>query len=245
MNVAIYGSNGYLGNALKSVDSKFKCLRRFDGPLAGFVHIDFSFPNGDADEIEFLAYLELIRKRASVCREFSSKYVYIGSMSSVPPINSIYGKRKKTTEDLVLSLGGNILRLGLVVNQIKPGGRYLELREMVKRFPVIPITHEKYFQLFITEENAALTSMIAMLKSTVLGQTLIADGTLEKNLGYVLKEIAQSQRKRTLGLGVGLTRAFEFIVKKCNLRFLDSLRSLTATRTIGAQEHLPMETDAE
>ena len=245
MNIAVYGSNGYLGSAFKETESSVKCLKRLEDPLMGFVHVDFSFPSGKVDEVEFLEYLDLIQRRVRACMLKSSNYVYIASFSSIPPINSIYGMRKKVTEDLVLSLGGNILRMGLVVNRTKPGGRYLELGEKVGKLPFVPVTHHNFFQLFVTQEDAALSSVKAALKSTSQGCSLIADGTFESNLGNVLREVARLRSMKTLNLGIGASRAFEFVVKKCNFKFLDSLKSLTVKRTIGNQENLPMENDAE
>jgi hypothetical protein len=188
------------------------------------------------DETQFLVYQELIQKRVSICVANSSSYVYIGSISSIPPIRSVYGIRKKRIEDLVLACGGNIVRLGLVVNQAEPGGRYLELVKIANWFPVIPITHESSFQLFITDENDAVKSVFAALRSTDQSHTCVAGGTIEKNLGLVLREIAVMSKKKTFNFGKLTSKALETFLNKCKLDALDSLRSLSVRRTIQTQD---------
>lgn len=230
MNVAVYGSSGYLGTLFRGQHLNLICLGRNDDPVPGFVHVDFSFPNEKYTKLEYRNYQQAILTRATLCRESKSKYIYIGSISSIEPIVSKYGLHKHLVEEIVKSADGSILRLGLVFNESQPGGRHAKLITLIRLIPVLPIPNRSTFQLFITNESDAVSSINTMITAE---ETLecIAKGTYEKNIGWLLEKFARNSNKRTIHLGIKLSRVLEALVRNSNFYFLDSLKSLTVKRS--------------
>lgn len=230
MRVAIYGSHGYLATSLKVHLSNFLCLERSDEPIPGYFHIDFSFPSPRIGESEFDEYLQLIAKRSGLCKESNSPYLYIGSFSSLEPVVSKYGSRKKMTEKLVNTNGGSIIRLGLVTNELIPGGRHKQLINAIKFLPIVPILDSSTFQLFITNENNAIKSILSVLDSNEGQFDRAAEATFESNLGSLLERHAVNKEKKIIHVGKRVSSIVENMVRHSHFQFLDSLRSITVKR---------------
>jgi hypothetical protein len=243
MNVAIYGANGYLGSAFKDSNRGFLSLGRLENPKSGYLHVDFSFPQENADEEEFSNYLDLLRHRLKECSNTKSGYLYIGSISSLLPVVSRYGKRKRTAEELVLMAGGSVLRLGLVIDENSPGGRYKKLVKAISFLPVVPVTDPEYFQLFVITIENALGAVIRGIRLANRNLDLIADENVETNLGQLLLGLAKSRNKRVITLSGRLTGAMEFILRNTSINSLDPLKSLTVRRSITSQDSTICERD--
>lgn len=152
--VGIYG-DGYLAkeiiNLLNSVKIPHKALRRrecVDNSIS--LVIDAGFPRDYLNKTVRIQYLALLRWRLSKSLESKSSYLYLGSYSSIGEIRSVYGRTKKEAENLVLELGGAVLRLGLVVDELSPGGRYQELLDILGKIPLTIRIPENWCPIFVT-----------------------------------------------------------------------------------------------
>ena len=158
--IGIYGT-GYLGKQFRNYlnREKHSCIildRHQPETHAISIVIDASFPRNYKDISIFRQYLCLLEDRLVLSETSGSKYIYIGSYSSGSQVSSKYGLGKKAAEDLVLQHSGTVLRLGLVVDQDNPGGRYLEFLNFLRKIPLRFIFPEGWCPVYVTELRSAL-----------------------------------------------------------------------------------------
>jgi len=67
------------------------------------------------------------------------KFVFISSMSSYDGCQSTYGNQKLEVEKYVLSLGGIVIRPGLIWGEKSSGGMFSTLNKLARRLPIIPL----------------------------------------------------------------------------------------------------------
>jgi len=67
------------------------------------------------------------------------KFVFISSMSSYSGCQSTYGNQKLEVEKYVLSLGGIVIRPGLIWGEKSSGGMFSTLNKLARRLPIIPL----------------------------------------------------------------------------------------------------------
>ncbi len=158
MKVGIVGAGGYLGNSLQKCllenEIDFVKLGReidVETNVADLdLIIDAAFPRDVFKKKVFNDYLQNLNLRLDLYRNNDIPYIYFGSLSSNSPISSKYGSAKGISEDLVRSLGGKVIRFGLVVSSTSPGGRYLEIIEALEKLPFLFLPDSTFFPIGVT-----------------------------------------------------------------------------------------------
>ena len=83
------------------------------------------------------------------------RIVFVSTLSAFAGAVSEYGKAKLQVEEMVLGLGGTVIRPGLVWGA-RPGGMFGSLREQVKRNGVVPVIgNGRYAQYLVHEDDLA------------------------------------------------------------------------------------------
>lgn len=227
-SVEIFGSSGYLGSFISSRFPEWYLPSRQDLPSRKY-SLDCSFPKNYLDDKVFMDFKLLLMRRVKHCNLLGSKYVYIGSISSKPPIVSKYGRRKMEIESIVIQNGQIVVNLGLVISDLNPGGRYLSLRKTIEKLPIVPTPHEDTFELYChqLEELSQIDSFISGIQG---GRQYLFDNLIRSNLGSVASRIAKDFGKKEIKLSKTISRALELLMANSPTSALDSLKSLTVKR---------------
>jgi hypothetical protein len=166
--IGVFGGNGYLGQQITSAfqahDLSFVLLEEAstDSDLAFInVIIDCGFPRKIHKKLVRTNYKRQFLKRTDQIQKIP--YIYLGSFSSAEDSLSHYGQVKHFSEKLVIERGGMVLKLGLIISAEKPGGRYLELANIVKFFPLSLIPHSDYFPIRTTKLNDFLDYILILV----------------------------------------------------------------------------------
>lgn len=231
-NMELYGSSGYLGSFITSSFPGMKCTPRFESPTKSHV-FDFSFPNNYLTDIAFYSYLELIKSRIECCKKNHLSYIYMGSVSSLPPVNSLYGQRKFEVEKLVLNSGFRVIHIGLVTSETIPGGRYKQLLDILKLLPIIPIFSSNTFQVYVNQIEDLL-GLINGVQVLTPEQELLLGGIHASSLGEQCVKIAAVLEKKTIRINPMISKLFQTMLDLCPWRVADSLKSLTMPRDLSA-----------
>ena len=88
------------------------------------------------DQVEYDACLRLLE---IVSLDEKNKFIFVSSQSSSAHSPTKYGRTKWRLEQLVSSLGGVIVRPGLVYGGDKPGALFSALCSIVKKLPILPV----------------------------------------------------------------------------------------------------------
>jgi hypothetical protein len=202
--------------------------------------IDASFPADYKKRAVRLAYLDQIAARATWAAECGTRYVYLASTSSLPPVTSIYGEVKRTAEQAVLRQSGRLLRAGLVISATDPGGRYGQMAGIVRRLPVLMLPAPSEFPLFVTN----LTDLLSDIGLVTTGPWPAADrwvtGTQQSSLADVLAKLARPHQP-VVSLGPGASRVAARLARNVHFGPLDSLASIAEQ----SQRDLPPDEGAE
>jgi hypothetical protein len=199
--VGVFGSNGYLGsetislcraNNIRSVALGRKIEDLDSSILDGLVAIiDCGFPRDYYRVKSSHDYLKQIKKRARFCNERGIKYVYLTTFTSIISDNSKYARLKNSAETSVELLGGELLRLGLVVDLSNPGGRFLELNSIIRRLPIVLIPSSNWFPVF----TCTLSEYLAEIK------TFLQNGSLSihqigkiQPLSELIEEVSKDKK---------------------------------------------------
>jgi len=176
-------------------------------------------------------YKSLLTRRIDQCNLLGSKYVYIGSISSIPPIVSKYGRRKMEIESMVLEKNQIVIKLGLIISDLNPGGRYLSLINSLRKLPVVPVPHQDTFELYCHELDrlSQIDSFISNLRG---GRQYLLDNLVRSNLGREASHIAKHLGKKEIKLSKTISRALEIFIAISPISALDPLKSLTIRRKI-------------
>jgi hypothetical protein len=127
--------------------------------------LDFAFPTKRITRKIRKAYLSNLLLNLSIANSLRMKYVYLGSYSSNPRSKSKYGALKREAEKLVLKKGGNILRVGLIVDYEKPGGRFKQFVEINKKLPVVIQFPLDWCPISVTSSLEFENSILKVLKN--------------------------------------------------------------------------------
>ena len=204
--VGIFGAHGYLGretiNLCETLNIPYFALDRkiedVDPSILGSLTmiIDCGFPRDYYNKNTARNYLEQVEKRSKFCNEQRIRYVYLTTFTSVVSNNSKYAHLKNCTEDTVELFGGELLRLGLVVDLVNPGGRFLELCSIIQKFPIVFVPSSDWFPIF--------TCTICEYRDEV--ESLLRDGSLFKrhigrlqSLSDVIREVSIGKKVLELG----------------------------------------------
>jgi hypothetical protein len=232
IRVGIFGSSGYLGNAvievLKLHEICFVPLPRGvdeirEEELATITHvIDCAFPKNYMDATVYELYTSEVRNRISQFKANGQRYLYLGSFSSVNGGYSEYGKCKRRVEEVVTQSGFEVLRIGLVLELTNLGGRALEFQNTLDRLPIIPLPHKSWFPLYVTS--------LQTFKDSIL--KFITEGSVEGLCVAKLSTLSSITSQLTLGkrqieIPSWLTLIIVFFIRITPLKKLDSLRSIS------------------
>jgi hypothetical protein len=196
-DVGVFGVHGYLGGeTLKlCIDLKIPCVslgRQIDAIDISILDgltliIDCGFPRDYYRRKTAGEYLKEIEKRVSFCHQYGIKYVYLTTFTSTVSDKSKYARLKNLLEEHIEMLGGELLRLGLVIDSINPGGRFLELQSIIQKLPVVLIPSLNWFPIFTCPLNAYLAEVKNLLENGELSKLQI--GELQP-LANVIRETA-------------------------------------------------------
>jgi hypothetical protein len=199
--VGVFGANGYLGSETLSLCRATNIPsvalgRRIEDLDSSILNqlvtiIDCGFPRDYYHVKSADDYLKQVQKRAKFCNERGIKYVYLTTFTSVISDNSKYARLKNSTERLVELLGGELLRLGLVVDLNKPGGRFLELNSIVRRLPIVLIPSSKWFPIFTCTLSEYLAEIQIFLQNSSLSRHEI--GKLQP-LSELIEEVSKDKK---------------------------------------------------
>lgn len=227
--IAVFGTSGYLGGLLARHLTVQKLARqdRIAKNNTRLV-VDASFPPTRSSKVVWRQYFEAISRRVAQAQVSNINYVYLGSMSSIGMRRSRYGERKHLSEQSVLSSGGIVLRLGLVVGEV-PMGRFGTLAENLEGFPIVPIPHESTFPLFLTPEEGFLRSIRLLLRDVPsTSNELISIDTTLSTLSAAIHSLQERNliTKREFRLNARASKILQNLSSQLHIGSLDSLSSL-------------------
>jgi len=230
--VGVYGWNGYLGKSICTRYPAYRKLERFSLLSDSLdLVIDCSFPNGNLKKSEVTQYLKLISERVSFYKSKSVNYLYLGSYSSIKPINNSYGKIKCIAEQIVLEHGGTVVKLGLVINTENPGGRFSELVRILHKLPILVTPHEKTFEIFIDNEFEIIES-VQNWQDLQTSCTYLLKTCKRSNLGTVARNA--SPGKPALRLNLVFSKALEYLVRFSPTDLLGPLKGISVKRNLNS-----------
>lgn len=234
MKFGIYGTSGYLGSlVLKNFENSIP-LNRDCFSNTNLV-VDCSFPQNYLNQAVANKYIEQIDSRSKYYQEKKIKYIYIGSYSSVTPINSVYGRIKQTAEKVVFVNGGTVLKCGLVTSIQNPQGRFGQLFSLIQKLPFLILPSKETFGLHITREEDFLDS----LQSEVLYKSngiFLLEATKTSDLNTLVSNLAL--KNRTFHLSYLFSSVFQKLVHLLPTRYFDNLKSIANWRHIEQHEYI-------
>jgi hypothetical protein len=209
MKIAILGSNSIAGNFISQklteaeieVTNYSKSLLNFDLHKLDEIDLDrFDFVvdfayKYDSTEIQFNKEIEIKNR---VLNDFTSKYIYISSLSSGEHNNSIYSRQKKNLEILIKNNNQLVIKIGWLYD--KSENISTRQSNLIKRIhSLIPVTLDN--------------------KSTYYATSF---GTLQKTIFEVINNpnffsshnIISIFDKKYLGIALFLNGQFGFLPKK-------------------------------
>lgn len=225
MKIGIAGSNGYLGsmayNFLKNLGHEVVRINRDNSDVEGNldVIIDASFPKNYHDNKIFEIYLRNLQTRLKASDAY---FIYFGTKSISLKSKSTYSMRKRESELLVLHNSGHVLRIGLIVDDLSPGGRYLQFLKIVSRLPITLKVPEFWCMVHVTspvEFATKLANVINLLPDDQILET-------EANLISINELVQNPNRKPILFLSEPWTKMVFSILNRLPLKIFDSLKSI-------------------
>ena len=232
--VAVWGSHGYLGSqVVRRLQPRTSVTRlgraQFPPPVRAAV--DASFPADYKSASVAKTYLRAVEERCTWSGSTGCRYVYLASMSSLPPVTSHYGRMKQAAEAIVLDHGHQLIRAGLVVSESMPGGRFEQLGRIVRKIPVVPMPTPTQFRVFVSDLDDVLASVetvVTHVAEPVFLPDHFVPGMRESSLAEVLESLLPPG-KRVLHLGPGTSAVAARIASLLHVGPLDSLASIAAT----------------
>jgi hypothetical protein len=195
--VGIFGAQGYLGRETvelcRIMNVGYIALGRkiedLGASLLGelTIIIDCGFPRDYYNARRARDYLKQVERRAKFCGDHGIQYVYLTTFTSVVSNKSKYARLKNRVEKTIEAFGGELLRLGLVVDLDNPGGRYLELCSIIHKLPIVFVPNSDWFPVFTCTIDEYRKEIQSLLKSGSLIRDHI--GKLQ-SLSDVIKEVS-------------------------------------------------------
>jgi hypothetical protein len=230
----VFGIGGYLADAFLSTQTKLStfAMSRDQLPTKEGVYIDFSFPTNFSDEETMEKYIETILSRCLMCKELNSRYIYIGSMSSIHRASSNYGRRKAEVEDGVKRNGGIILRLGLILDWQNPGGRFKEFLDQLENLPALISPSKDTFELWTMPLSLAFESINSIVVAGTKKNDYVARGVFKSSLYEVVREYSLISSRNFLSAPSILSRFLQILVRYKCVPCPDAIRSLAVSRDL-------------
>jgi len=127
-----------------------------------------------------------------------TKFVFISSMSSYDGCQSIYGNQKLEVEKYVLSLGGIVIRPGLIWGEKSSGGMFSTLNKLASRLPIIPLIGTGKNLLFLShiDDLSNLTFRLTARIDNSDGLLITAAATQPVSFKRILQVCCQRNNKK-------------------------------------------------
>ena len=200
-SIGVFGAHGYLGRETLDLCLDLNIptvalgrkLEAIDVSILDGLTliIDCGFPRDYYHRKTSREYLKEIEKRVSFCNQHGIQYVYLTTFTSTVSDKSKYARLKNLLEEHIEILGGELLRLGLVIDAIKPGGRFLELQSIIQKMPVVLIPGLNWFPIFTCTLSAYLAEVKSLVETGELSKLQI--GKLQP-LAVIVKEVAKDKK---------------------------------------------------
>jgi hypothetical protein len=228
--VGVWGSSGYLGSRilrhLRGNGYAADELGRAELPAETGVVVDASFPPTYKELAVRSSYLELVGRRAGWAKDTGATYIYLASTSSIPPVTSVYGTVKGAAESIVLSSGGHLLRAGLVVSTIDPGGRLNQLASIISHLPLVVVPATTEFPVLVSTLEDLLDDVAEIVSGRGgTGHDQLVTGTRESSLAEVVADLVRPTRSIHV-LPVPPSRLAAWVARRLHFGLLDSLASI-------------------
>ena len=208
MLIAVTGAHGYVGSRVAAaIDRAGADVLRFgraDLPLERsvapslFRHVDAVVQAA----WDFHARSEADIRRVNVCGSIRTldaaraagveRVVFVSTLSAFPGCHSLYGRAKLAIEEHVASIGGIVVRPGLVWGD--PGGSlYARLKWIAERAPIAPVfTGELQKIRLAHEDDLARLVMSLVMNDDPPGRTTAAAAAEPLSLAAILRRIARA-----------------------------------------------------
>jgi nucleoside-diphosphate-sugar epimerase len=212
MNIAISGSNGYLGKKIRNslIIEGYKVIGLCRNPknkndfkfmlddnlinhqffkknkIDVFIHCawDLGIPNEDQSyKVNVIGSKKILDE---AMKGGVKKNIFISSMSAYEKCESIYGKHKLEIENYYLEKNAPIIRPGVIWGDKKNGGMYKKLDDASKLSFLIPVIASENQHLYMTYEE----DLIHFIKNLVKTKKNSASiNTIANPKPFTLKEI--------------------------------------------------------
>lgn len=199
--IGIFGSQGYLGKQTLELCSTYKTEARVLGRRIELIDtsvlndltliIDCGFPRNYYKRKIARDYLLEVKKRAQFCNVHGIKYVYLTTYTSIVSDKSKYSRLKNSVENLIRSFGGELLRLGLVIDDSAPGGRFQELHSLIQRLPIVMVPSSNWFPVFTCSLDAYLEEVKNLVENGELSKPQL--GNL-RPLAVIITQISEGKK---------------------------------------------------
>jgi nucleoside-diphosphate-sugar epimerase len=212
MNVAISGSNGYLGkkirNSLKNDGYKTIGLCRkpknkddfkfvLDGnsvnhqifkknKIETFIHCAWDMGNPNEDQSYKINVIGSKKILDEAIKDGVKKIIFISSMSAYENCKSVYGKQKLEVESYYQKRNASIIRPGLIWGDQKNGGLYKKLNNISKLPFLIPVIFSKKQHLYLLHEDDLIKFIKKKIKTKKINFSI---NTIANSNALTLKEI--------------------------------------------------------
>ena len=182
--VGILGATGYLGGVIfqeldklgfEVVDLGRTIAKASIDSNPPSMIFDAAFPTGGIDRKVENEYLRSLASNFELTSSSQITYYYLGSYSANKKSKSKYGNLKSKAEREVILKGGQILRVGLVIDYQNPKGRFLQFLRLTSKLPFIPVFPDKWLPIITT----TLDEFRSAIKSLVIDQKV----QMVQNLG--------------------------------------------------------------
>jgi len=200
--VGILGATGYLGGVifqeLHKLGYEVVDLGRtiskatFDSNPPSIV-FDAAFPTGGIDSKVEIEYLRRLASNFHLTSTSQITYYYLGSHSANKKSKSRYGNLKSKAEREVILNGGQILRVGLVIDSQNPKGRFLQFLRLTSKLPFIPVFPDKWLPIVTT----TLDEFKLSIKSLVIDQRdqIVQNLGVKSDINKLLNEYAGAKMR--------------------------------------------------
>jgi len=229
MNIAISGSNGYLGKKIRNslIIEGYKVIGlcrnpknkndfkfALDGNLINhqffkknkidvFIHCAWDLANLKEDQSYKINVIGSKKIIDEAIKGGVKKNIFISSMSAYKGCRSIYGKHKLEIENYYLKKNARIIRPGLIWGDKKNGGMYKKLDDASKLPFLIPVIASRNQHIYLTYEG----DMVQFIKNIVKTRKNSASiNTIANQKPFTLKDIIKicqiKNKKKALLLSI-------------------------------------------
>lgn len=169
------------------------------GALEGaqaLVHAAWDFSAYSRAEIERNNVAGSIRLFDHAAAAGVERLVFVSSLSAFPGCRSMYGRAKLAVEEHVLSLGGAVVRPGLVWGT-DGGSLYATLAGLARKAPVLPVFAGESRKLHLAHEDDLAGLVVSLVEAErVPAQPVAAAAAEPLSLADILRRIAAAHGRR-------------------------------------------------